>query len=91
MSLAWPILVAVGLAGAVAFVVLYAAGTRDWYRSAIGRNLMAMPAVLAGLFAFTLASMLLTLPAWVWLGGMGSLDAVLWWRVGLLWKAQHTP
>lgn len=91
MTLAWLVLVGVGLAGALTFVTLYAVGTPGWHRSAIGRNLMALPAVLAGMLAVTLASMLLTLPDWVWLGGMASLDAVLWWRVALLWKAQHTP
>jgi hypothetical protein len=89
--LAWSLLVGAGLAGAVAFIGLYAVGSRGWHRTALGRNLMAMPAVLAGLFAVTLASMLLDLPPWVWLGGMASLDAVLWWRVVLLWRAQHSP
>lgn len=91
MSLAWLVLVAIGLAGALTFVALYAAGSRGWHRTAIGRNLMAMPAVLAGLLALTLASLLADLPIWLWLGGMASLDAILWWRVVLLWRAQHQP
>lgn len=91
MSVAWLVLVAVGLAGALAFVGLYAAGTPTWHRSAIGRTLMATAAVLAGLLALTLASVLFRFPAWVWLGGMASLDAVLWAQVWQLWRIQHRP
>lgn len=90
MTIAWAVLVACGLAGALTFVGLYAFGTRDWHRSAVGRNLMAGSAVLAGLFALTLATLLAPLPTWLWLGGLLSLDVVLWWRVLLLWQAQHT-
>lgn len=90
MSLAWVVLVVLGLAGALTFVALYAVGSRGWHRTQLGRNLMAMPAVLAGLFALILTSVLLDVPTWMWLGGMASLDAILWWRVVLLWRAQHT-
>lgn len=90
MTLAWLLLVGVGLVGALTFIVLYAVGSRGWWhRTALGRNLMAMPAVLAGLFALTLGSLLLPVPAAVWICGLAALDAVLWWRVVLLWKAQH--
>lgn len=91
MTAVWLALVAVGLAGALSFVVLYFFGTPTWYRTAMGRILMAGAAVLAGLFALTLATVLVHFPDWVWIGGMGSLDIVLWSQVWQLWKIQHRP
>lgn len=90
MTTAWLSLVAVGLVGALTFAVVYAVGTRTWHRTAVGRNLMAEALVLAALFALTLGSLVFRFPAWVWLGGMASLDAVLWAQVWLLWRAQRS-
>jgi len=90
VTAAWLVLVALGFAGAAVFAAVYAAGTRSWYRSAVGRNLMAEALVLAGLLALTFASAVFRLPPWVWIGGMASLDVVLWVQVWLLLRAQHS-
>lgn len=89
MRLAWGVLASVGLAGAVTFIVLYATRSRGWHRSSVGRNLMAMAATLAGLLLLVVVQLAVRPPQFFWLGGLGTLDAVLWWRVALLWKAQH--
>lgn len=89
MTALWAVLVGVGLVGASAFVVLYGWLSREWHRSHIGQNLMAMAAVLAGLLGLSLLGFLVRVPAALWLGGMASLDAVLWWRVALLWRVQR--
>ena len=91
MTTAWLALVAIGLAGALTFAVVYAVGTRSWHRTAVGRNLMAEALVLAGLFGLTLTSLVFRFPAWVWLSGMASLDVVLWAQVWLLVRAQRKP
>jgi hypothetical protein len=85
----WTVLVAAGFLGAVAFVVLYAWLARDWHHTPVGRNLMAMAAVLAGLLGLSLVAFLVRVWPVLWLGGMASLDAVLWWRVALLWRVQR--
>lgn len=83
-------LIAVGFAAMVAFVALYATGSRGWYRTPVGRNLMALPAVLLGLLGLWLLSRAFgPLPLWMWVGGLGSLDAVMVWRVAILWRLQH--
>lgn len=80
--------IAVGFAAMVAFVVLYARSA--WSSSPMGRNLMALPAALGGLLGlWLLARIIGPLPMWIWLGGIVTLDAVMWWRVWILWKAQH--
>ena len=89
MILAWAVLVAAGLIAALTFVALYAWRSVEWYASAVGRNLMAMAAVLAGMFGLSLVALVVPVWPWLWLGGMGSLDAVLWWRVVILWRLQH--
>lgn len=89
MTVAWLVLVAVGFAGAFTFVLLYFFGTPTWYRTAMGRILMAGAAVLAGLFGLTLLTVVVRMPAWLWIGGMASLDVVLWAQVYQLWKIQH--
>lgn len=89
MTVAWLVLVAVGLAAAATFVLLYAVGTPSWHRTAVGRVLMSGAAVLTGLLALTLLSLVIDWPAWIWLGGMASLDAVLWAQVWQLWRIQH--
>lgn len=85
----YTVLTAVGFAAAVTFVVLYAWGDRDWFRSELGRNLMAKTAILGGLLGLSLLGLLIRVPGWVWIGGMATLDAVMWWRVVILWRIQH--
>lgn len=86
----WAVLLLVGFLGAATFVGLYAYGSRQWWQSPTGRNLMALPAVLAGMLGLSLLGLVWReLPPWLWLGGMASLDAVLWWRVVILWRVQH--
>lgn len=91
MTLAISVAVALGAAGALAFAALYLR-THAWYRSPVGQNLMAMALVLAGLLLLVFVVRLI--PSEVtrralWLGGLLSLDAVLWWRVALLWRLQR--
>ena len=81
--------VAAGFAAMVAFVVLYS-WRSAWRSTPTGRNLMALPAVLGGLLGLWLiARMAGPLPMWLWLGGILALDAVMWWRVIILWRLQH--
>lgn len=89
MTVLWAVLVAVGFLGALAFVALYAISSRDWHHSPVGRNLVAMAAVLAGLLGLSLVTYLVDVWPVLWLGGMASLDAVLWWRVAILWRMQR--
>lgn len=89
MIAVWAVLIIVGFLGATAFIGLYAARSRDWYHSPVGRNLMAMAVVLAGLLALSALGLLMRVWPWLWLGGMAALDVVLWWRVLLLWRVQH--
>lgn len=91
MTLAISIAVGLGAAGSLAFVVLYLR-TRGWYRSPIGRNLMAMAAVLTALLLLVFVVRFipsLDVRRWLWFGGLCALDAVLWWRVGLLLRLQR--
>lgn len=89
MTWVWGALVAVGLAGALTFVALYAVTARDWHRTATGRILMAMALVLAGLLGLSLVAYLVEVWPVLWLGGMASLDLVLWAQVWLLWRLQR--
>lgn len=82
--------IAAGFAAMVAFVALYAWRSSAWRQTPVGRNLMALPAVLGGLLGLWLLARLVgPLPLWLWLGGILALDAVMWWRVILLWRLQH--
>jgi uncharacterized membrane protein YfcA len=77
-----------GFLAMVAFIALY--WRSDWRRTPVGRNLMALPAVLGALLGLWLVARVVgDLPMWVWLGGILSLDAVMWWRVWILWRLQH--
>lgn len=80
-------LIAAGFLAMVAFVGLYARS--EWRHSPVGRNLMALPAVLGGLLGLWLLARLVHIPLAVWAGGIGALDVVMWWRVWLLWRIQH--
>jgi uncharacterized membrane protein len=84
------VLITVGFLAMVAFVALYAVGSPDWRRSPMGRNLMALPAVLGSLLGlWLLARVLGPLPLWLWASGIAALDAVMWWRVVILWRIQR--
>lgn len=89
MRVAWLVLDAVGFAGAVAFIVLYATRSRGWVRLPIGRNMMAMSVALAVLLGMVLIQLAVQPPQWVWLVALIHLDIVIWWRVWILWSAQH--
>lgn len=91
MKWGYIILLTVGLIAQMTFVVLYAAKSREWRRSDLGRNLMAKSVIIGGLLALSLIGLLTVVPTWVWYGGMISLDAVMWWRVAILWRIQHEP
>lgn len=91
MITAWAVLVVVGLAGCLTFIGTYWWLARSWHHTPVGRNLMAMAFVLAGMLALSLIGLVWMPPAWLFLGGMASLDAVMWWRVVLLWRVQHRP
>lgn len=83
---AYAALTAAAFLPAIAFVILYAAWSPEWSHSSMGRNLMAKAAVLAFMLGLSLLSLLVRIPAWVWLGGMALLGAVLWWRLWILWR-----
>lgn len=83
------ILLGVGFAGALAFVVLYFTRSPGWWRSSIGQNLMAKAGVLALLFGLSFISMFFILPQWVGWAVVSGLDVVLWWRVIILWMVQQ--
>lgn len=88
MKEAITVAIAAGFAAMVAFVVLYARSA--WRSSSMGLNLMALPAALGGLLGlWLLARIIGPLPMWIWLGGIVTLDAVMWWRVWILWRVQH--
>lgn len=80
-------LIAVGFVAMLAFIGLYFRS--PWWRTPVGRNLMALPAVLGGLLGLWLLGRLVHLPTWLWAGGIAALDAVMWWRVVILWRLQH--
>jgi len=61
-----------------------------WRHHPIGRNMMAKSAVLAGMLGLSLLVYLIRLPAWIWLGGMYTLGAMIWWRNWISWRLQHT-
>jgi hypothetical protein len=84
------VLFGAGALGCLVFVTLYAWRSRGWQRVDTGRNLMAMMAVLLTLLA------LVTVSRWhgpfspmVWTALLCLLDAVIWWRVIILWRRQH--
>lgn len=90
MRLAITVLIAAGFAAMAAFVVLYAIGSPGWRKSPTGQNLMALPAVLGSLLLLWLLGRAFgPLPLWLWLTGIAALDAVMWWRVAILWHLQH--
>jgi hypothetical protein len=80
---------AAGALISLTFVVLY--GWRSpWRSTAVGRHMMTFMCVLAGVFLLWLAHRLWgPLPPAVWLAALAAFDAVLGWRVVLLWQAQH--
>jgi hypothetical protein len=86
---AWIVLLAVGCVGAVVFIAIQS--RVRWWRTPIGRNLMAMSAVLAGMLGLSLLAFLVRLPTWLWLVGLASLDTVVWWRNWIAWRLQRRP
>lgn len=87
--MAWLALDAVGALGATVFVVLYATRSPGWHRSQVGRSIMALALSLALLLGMVMVQLAYRMPLPVWLGLMVLLDVSLWWRVLILWKAQH--
>lgn len=79
-----------GAAGCLVFVALYSWRSRGWQRSDTGRNLMAMMAVLLALLGLvTAARWWGPFPQHLWTVLIAVLDAVIWWRVIILWRRQH--
>lgn len=88
MTAAITVAIGAGFLAMVAFVGLY--WRSDWRHTSVGRNLMALPAVLGALLgAWLLARVAGPLPVWLWLAGIVALDGVMWWRVWILWRLQH--
>lgn len=83
------VLEALGFVGCLMFCLLYLIGSPDWRKSALGQNLMAKTALLGLLFGLGLLSLLLPIPPWIGLVFLAALDAVLYWRVWILWRIQH--
>ncbi len=83
----WEMLIAA--VAAVAFMVLYAVRS-DWRRSAMGRHLMAFMGVLAAvLVMWSVHRLVGPLPQVAWAAALAAFDAVMVWRVALLWRTQH--
>jgi len=88
MTAAITIAIGAGFLAMVAFITLY--WSSSWSSTPLGRNLMALPAVLGALLGLWLIARIVgPLPMWLWLFGILSLDAVMWWRVWILWRLQH--
>jgi hypothetical protein len=84
------LLFGIGATGCLIFVALYATRSRGWQRTDTGRNLMAMMAVLLGLLGLvTVSRWWGPIPRPVWTVLIVVLDAVIWWRVIILWRRQH--
>lgn len=91
MTALFVMLYGVGSVGALTFAASFVAGSpRSWFRDPISLNLIAMALVLGALLGMVVVSWAVgMLPLWVWVGGLGSLDAVIWWQVILLWSRQR--
>lgn len=84
------VLYALLAAGAGTFIVLFGFGSGGWWRNDVGRNMMALAGVLFALATLVLLSRLVgPLPIWIWIGGLASLDGVIWWQVAILWRKQR--
>lgn len=84
----WTALTVAGFVPSIGFVALYLRSPY-WWSTQLGQNLMAKAATLALLFGLSLLSLEFRLPTWVWVALMVTLDAVLWWRLLLLWRIQR--
>lgn len=84
----WEMFLAAG--AATAFMVLYTVRS-NWRASVMGRHLMTFMGVLATLLVMWGVGRLTggPLPLWTWAVALGAFDAVLLWRVVLLWRTQH--
>lgn len=90
MRLVITLLIGLGALGTGMFVLLYAAGSRGWYRTPAGRSLVAWAGVLFALLALWLAGHVFgPLPLVVWVIGIAALDVAIWSRVALLWRLQR--
>lgn len=93
MSLMDQIVLAEASAAALAssiFVAAYAFRS-PWWRSEVGANTMALMFVVAFLVTLTVVFRVTGVRAGDWLGALlwGLLNVPLWWRVSILWRAQH--
>lgn len=80
---------AVAVAGALAFVALYAWRSR-WRATPVGRHMMwfaLVTAFEASLFLFAVVGV--RVPVWLFVVSFGLLDVVVVQRLWLLWRAQH--
>ena len=78
-------------AAATVFVIVYHALAR-WWESAVGINIMMLIASLAALADLLLVNVMLGRPdwmRWVFLALYVAVGSAIWWRVGLLVKAQR--
>lgn len=75
----------------VLFVVGYAVRS-PWRANEIGKNTMLFMSVVAGTLVLTLYYRLTRTIAPIWMATAvwGTLNVPLWWRVWILWKAQHS-
>lgn len=87
LAVAYVVLVSVGFLGGSTFIVMYA--SQKWYQTETGRILMGIIGVLTGLLGLSLLGLLVEIWPPLWLGGMASLDVVLWWLVTLLWRLRQ--
>ncbi len=78
----------IGFVAGLTFMILFASRL-SWPPSEVGKILFVFPAVVTGLLGMSLVSTMMHVWAPLWLAGMASLDAVLWWLVWYLWRLQH--
>lgn len=82
------VLIAGGAVPAALFIAGYAYESRGWWRSQLGINLMLMAVALFEAFGLWLVLRIFRahFPEWLWAAILVQIDAVLWWRVAILFK-----
>lgn len=91
MRLAWQIVLAVGVIGGVTFVATYAWWARHtWWRSAMGRHLMALRVCLtAVLMVLWWHIAIARVPTTLWLICVALISAVIWGQNLMLYRVQR--
>src|SRR5687767_1364685 len=85
------ITVEIGLAALGFSIFVFTYVRVNWRNTREGRHVMFTTVILAGLmiFWFLHRSPVGPFSEWVWAGALAALPVAAWWRVALLWRAQH--